>query len=470
MKLAQATNAHSIVALSLAFGLPFALLGVGCQVVQTAADIPSQMIRAVIPGLENDTAVDPVELQERLLRFADEFSAGMITNVAKLRRGENPIGPAEVLNWKIVFATEASSIATGPNAFTNLLDMTVFVTVVRTTVETHWQPNVYGDSARPLLETCRVFEKEIWELAGTVLKPEQQTELREAIVAWRQAHPIPENLFGARAVGLAQEVARTHQTGAPQSSVFTLLRLDPLTGLDPATRELAQTRLFAERALYITQWMPTLLRWQTELLTLNTMAMPEIQRLVTNSTLLAASVERFAGVVEKLPQQVSTEREELLRALQTQEKDLRILAAEIRQTITAGTRMSTSLHSTLITFDALMRRFGIGETNNASTPKTNTEPFRILDYAETAAQLEAAARQLTDLVRTLDQKLGATNLARLSAQIGPVVEKAQTGGQEVVDYAFRKAVLFLAIACAMALVTVQLNRWLRSRCATRRQA
>ncbi len=31
------------------------------------------------------------------------------------------------------------------------------------------------------------------------------------------------------------------------SSVFNLLAIDPLAGLDPATRELANTRLFAER-------------------------------------------------------------------------------------------------------------------------------------------------------------------------------------------------------------------------------
>ena len=51
--------------------------------------------------------------------------------------------------------------------------------------------------------------------------------------------------------------------------------------------------------------------------------------------------------------------------------------------------MSTSLNTTLTTFDALMKRFGVGETNNASPPSTNAEPFRIQDYGQTAVQLEA---------------------------------------------------------------------------------
>ncbi len=435
----------------------------GCQIIQTVTDLPGQSIRTFTPGRQNQTAADPVEVQQRLLRFADQYSTGMITGVEKLRRGTNAIGPAEVLKWKILFATETSSIASGPNAFANLLDMTVFVTLVREAVENYWQPQVYGESAEPLLETCRASETEMWKLAGTVLKPEQQTELRVAIVAWRKKHPTPEKMLGIRGVGFALEVASTQQTGAPQSSVFTLLRLDPLSGLDPATREIAQSRLFAERALYISRSMPTFLRWQTELLSLNAMAMPEIQQLVTNTTKLAASVERFSGLADQFPKQVSTEREEILRALQMQEKGLGILAAEVRQTLTAGTQMSTSLYSTLTAFDALMRRFGVGETTDNSPPKTDAEPFRILDYAQTATQLEAAARQLTDLVRTLDQTLASTNLARLSGQVRPVVERAQAGGQEIVDHAFRKAVLFVAIACAMVLLTIQLNRWLNFR-------
>ena len=56
---------------------------------------------------------------------------------------------------------------------------------------------------------------------------------------------------------------------------------DPLAGLDPAVRELTQTRLFAERALYVAQKMPLLLRWQTELLTINTLNQPAVLTLAT---------------------------------------------------------------------------------------------------------------------------------------------------------------------------------------------
>jgi len=426
----------------------------GCRLFKTAAEAPGQTVRAITPGKKNQHTLDPVEVQQRVLRFADQFSTRITVATAQLRHGTNAIDPAEVLRWKIALGTETCSIASGPNAVADLLDLTVFVTVTRASVEEHWLPEVFGESARPLLESCRNAETEIWRLAGGVLNPEQQAELRQGIGLWRAQNPLPENLLAARALGLTARVAEARKTDKPASSasVFNLLMLDPLSGLDPATREIAETRLFAERALYVAQWMPMLLRWQTELLTLNAVALPEVQQLVTNSTQIAASVDRFARVVELLPNQVSAERQEILKALESQEKGLSALTAEARQTLTAGTQMSTSLNTTLTTFDGLMQRFGVGETNAASSPSTNSQPFRILDYAQTATQMEAMARQVTELLRTLDQTLGSTNLEKLTAQMNPVVQRAQTGSKEIVDYAFWKGILLVAIALMAALL------------------
>jgi hypothetical protein len=432
----------------------------GCRAPRTTPE--GQSTSAATPGKKSKGVVDPVEVQQTLMRFADEFSAQMIAGIDRLRRGTNEVDRADALKWKIVIVTESCSIASGPNAVANLLDLTVFVTLSRLALESHWQPRFYGASTQPMLEACRRLETNIWKYAGTVLTTEQLVELRQAIAAWHQQHPVPEIVMGARALGFAMEVARAKKadTTAP-GSVFGLLRLDPLSSLDPATREIALSRMFAERALFVAQWMPSLLRWQIELMSLNAVAMPEVQQLVTNSTHLAASVGEFARVAEQLPKQVSAEREEILKALESQEKQLTPLVKEVRQTLATGSQMSTSLNTTLTTFDALMKRFGVGETNSAGPPDTNREPFRIQDYGQTAAQLEGTARQLTELLHTLDRTLGSTNLSQLAAQVGPAVQQAQTGGKEFVDYAFWKGVLLVAIVLVAALVC----RFLASRMA-----
>jgi hypothetical protein len=177
-----------------------------------------------------------------------------------------------------------------------------------------------------------------------------------------------------------------------------------------------------------------------------------VQQLVSNSTQIAASVDRFAALAEKLPGQLSAEREAIARDLQAQEKNLTPLVDQVRLTLAEGTQMSTSLNTTIGTFDGLMKRFGVGESSHAGPPDTNSQPFQILDYAQTASHMESMARQLTELIRAVDQTLGDTNLARLSAQVSPVVVQAQASGKQVVDYAFWKAVLAIGIALIAALI------------------
>lgn len=86
--------------------LPLLLLhlGTGCRVVQTAADVPGQTVRAVTPG-RKEKPVDPVEVQQMLLRFADEYSTRMVLGLDRLQRETNALDPAEALNWKIALAT-----------------------------------------------------------------------------------------------------------------------------------------------------------------------------------------------------------------------------------------------------------------------------------------------------------------------------------------------------------------------------
>jgi hypothetical protein len=415
--------------------------------------LPGRAVGTVTGANKNTEAVDLVELQHQLLGFADQYAARMVADVDRLRQDGRPVNAAQVLRWKIALGTEISSIAAGPNAFANVLDMAGFVTVMRMSLEGYWQPKVFGESASPMLEECRTAETNVWQLVDTVLKPEQREELREAVAAWYRQDPQPEGVLAARTVGITSRIAQVKSaTASGSGSVFSLLKLDPLSSLDPATRELTQTRLLGERGLYVAQKMPTLLRWQTELLALNTSELPAVQQLVTNSTQLAASAERFASVADQLPDRLSAEREQILKALQSQEKELAALAGEMRQTLLAGSQMSTSLNTTLTTFDALMKRFGVGETNSAPVADTNAVPFRIEDYLQTAAQLEATARQLTELLVTVDQTLGSTNLAQLPARVDPVFQQAKSGGKEVVNHVFRMGVWFVAIVLAAALI------------------
>ncbi len=458
----QLLQARSVCFLALVLWL--SIWGMGCRLVKTVAEVPVQTISAFTPGKSNQPAANLADLQQTLMRYADNYLTRISLGIDQLKRGTNAATPIEVLQWKIGFATSTLSIASGPNAVANTLDMTVFATLIRNMVENYWIPNVFGESARPLLTACQNDEKEIWRIANTILTQQQKDELRQSIETWQKANPLPESVLAARALGLASEVTKaTRSTTTKSSGVLDLLRIDPLAGLDPATREIAETRLFAERALFIAQQMPTVIRWQVELMTLTTLAQPAVTQFVTNTTQVSDAVNRLVTLTEQLPGQIATEREAIVKTLEAQEAGLTGLSSDVRQTVVAGTQMSTSLNTTLTTFTELMRLFGVGDTNQPP-PNPNAPPaapFNILDYAKTAAQLEVTAKELTVLVNTLDQTLASTNLAKLSAQVSPVVQQAEVSSRQVVDYTFWKGLLLVGLALVAALLyRFAATRWL----------
>jgi hypothetical protein len=98
-----------------------------------------------------------------------------------------------------------------------------------------------------------------------------------------------------------------------------------------------------------------------------------------------------------------------------------------------------------------MKRFGVGEQKSEEAPP-NAMPFRIQDYTQSAAQIEATAGRLTEFLGMLDLTMSSSNLTQFSAEAGLVVQQAQAGGKEVVDYAFWKGILLVVIVLVAALI------------------
>lgn len=429
----------------------------GCSLLKWGTELPDHVVKMIIPGMDRDAAVDPVDLQEELMRSADMFLAGVTTAADKLRRDGAPISQVDLLTQKISYTTTILALVTGPNATTNLLDMIVLVTRSRMVVETYWMPGVYGESARPFLDVCRDAETQLWQIATPLLTTTQQEELRQTIQTLHQQDSDPPIFLPIQALNFVTAVAKVGQKKRSEpSSVFSLLMLDPLSGLDPATRELAETRMFAQRALFLAQRMPDLLRWEMELFTLKTAEMPQLQQVVTNSTQLAAAADRFSQVVAQMPSLLSMEREKLLGALKEQETGLSSLTKEVQQTLATGGQMADSTNKTLQTLQEVMARF------NSGPKDPNAEPFRIQEYTTAAAQVQATTTELVVLLQALQGLADAPHLGQISSQFNALTQHAQTSGKEVVDYAFQRALLLVVLGCGVVLATALVYRVLNA--------
>jgi len=434
----------------------------GCSLVGKTVSLPVDATQAVLSGFSSTRPFDQVDLQDSLLRFADDFMNTVTLTAEKLQQNGKPISRDEQILVKYIFSSNILALATGANSIANLVNIVVFMATSRSRVEDYWLPKVYGDSAMPMLAVLREREQQIWALADQVLQPAQQAELREALDLWRKGHPsASDGVGGFASLSLVNEVinasVRSKESSSSSSNVFALLNMDPLASLDPATRELTETRLFAERALFIGQRMPLLIEWQMELLASRTLKNPEVGQLLSGTTQIAEAGDRLSRTVEQLPSLITSEREKLIAALHSEKRGLGELSRQVGQAMGEGAKMADSTDKALQSYNAII-------TQMEKWPDDPTsEPFRIKDYAATAAEISLASQRLAELMGALQASIDPANLEKVST----VADSLRQQSEQIVDYAFRKAILFVVISsvffCMSALATVLLYKFLSAK-------
>ena len=208
------------------------LAGGGCGHLFFPSSQPKASITSLKPAAGEPISMAILEIE--VMRFADSYASleaqAADDFIAKASTAEARMAGVK---WKLGQATAAYIDATGPNAALNALDLVVLATAARMVVESYGM-EVFGEAALPVLQTQRRLETNAWELVDRVLKPDQQKQLMNMIEAWRRQNPDQRHVDAIRfrelatAVGMAQQVATP-----PPNSVFSLLFLNPLSGLDP---------------------------------------------------------------------------------------------------------------------------------------------------------------------------------------------------------------------------------------------
>jgi hypothetical protein len=105
---------------------------------------------------------------------------------------------------------------------------------------------------------------------------------------------------------------------------------------------------------------------------------------------------------------------------------------------------------------------------NSGPQDPSAEPFRIREYTDAAAQIQATATELVGLLQALDGLADSPHLEQVSAQFNVLTQHAQTSGREMVDYAFQRVLLLVLLGCGAVLATAlayrvlnaRLSRWL----------
>jgi len=383
---------------------------------------------------KSNEAAEQLQIQQqKVMRFADEYVGRIAVPIRNFQAStDNADDRLAAQNWLLSQATAAYIIASGPSPVVNTVDMIVLAILSRMVIDESWVKERFGERAVPVRDEFGRLEPLALTLAQGVLTPAQLAELQKIILEWRVQNPHVTSIAYVRFSHIT--TARLQMTSGARGSstgLFSMLGIDPFSGLDPAVREIAQTRQLGERTVYYAQRLPNLLDMQVERLTFEFATMPETRRLLANADSVAAAASATGSVVGELPSLIDREREAAIRqfmeALTVETAHTRDLVVELRGALEAGTATSNSLNTTIHSFDQLVAGFEKPKPGGSS--QTPGRPFDITEYTAAAAEITRTAHELEGLIGGIERGTPA-----LDATAG----RAATTLQEVIDHAYRR--------------------------------
>jgi hypothetical protein len=439
---------------------------VGCELFQESG--PRRVKPVNIRSTGDEEPMTPFELQSRIASFADGFAMGLSQPLADIKPKLEREAEAAVHRWVASHATVAIVLASGPNPLINLLDLTGMATLARMAMEEYWIPQVLGDVGTPLLEHHRVYENEIWKIARDVITEEQEVELRSLIDEWRKTHRIERSANFVTISDYAKErwTSPLVETGVSKS-LLSLVHLDPLSKLDPTTRQLAQTRYTAERLIYFVQRLPTILRLQTEMLYEDLSMSAEFIQALGDLSAFRQTAERFVDTVDALPQKIAQAQREFLKELVTGGAQLADLSKEYGKTFSAGSDMAASVAKAIEALDAYTVRVTADPEEAEASPATVSSPppadpdrrgFDVLDYAQTATEIARASKDLEATIASFDKLMQSPAWESRQKEVTALVAELERGAERITQQVFLRGLILIAALLVGALVVLLIYR------------
>ncbi|WP_374603653.1 hypothetical protein [Niveibacterium sp.] len=393
------------------------------------------------------------QLQQRVMRYADGYMDSVSLAVRQVEDQVNDPHSRRLLNdFQVKQSTAAVQIGSGPSAKINALDMLILATLTRNVVEQRLPP-VLGKSAAPVINTFGKLETGAWALVD-FLTPAQRDDLRSKLEAWKQTSTSLDSVAFNRLADFARATGLLKPGDAPDDGVFGLIGLDPFAGLSPAVKEIEQSRLLAERAIYYAQRSPMLLDLQTRSLSSALADMPESRAMLATSTRVGDAAAKMAETAALMPATLSSEREAAIRqmfaALQQQQGTMTAMLLELRQSLEAGRAASDSVHGVIESTDALLTRLKVGEPPPPNAPPPG-RPFNITEYTAAAAALGDSAQQIQSLVMLLEKDTPAAM---------KLAEAARAQGEVLIDHLFKRLIQAFGVLFLGVLVIVVASRWI----------
>jgi hypothetical protein len=399
------------------------------------------------------------QLQLKVMRFADGYVDAVSRACAQAQsEATDSRLRYRLVDFQIKQATATVQIAAGPNPSINAVDMVVLASLTRKSAA-HNLPEIMGSKAQPIIEAFARLEKGAWPLVD-FLNPAQEADLRRRLTAWTPDAASLDSVAFNRLEDIAKASGLSANEQSSPNSILALIGVDPFSGLRPAVREMEQSRILGERAIYYAERTPMLLDLQTRALGAAVADMPETRSILATANRVGESAASLAETAAMLPETFSKEREatiqQLLTAMEQQQGTMRELVVEVRQSLEAVPKASDSIRGVLDGTDALLRRLKMGEPPPpGAVPR---RPFDITEYTQAAATIGDATKQLQTLVTMLEHDAPAATF---------LGDAMRGHAERVVDHLYERVIEAFGVLFVGVLLIVLASRLLGAHLAQR---
>ena len=397
----------------------------------------------------HDPKVSAEQLQARIMAFADTYMNVIAEEYVKLDAlGLTAEQRLYLHTRKLLSASAAISIASGPDAVQNLLDMIAMVTLSRMIIDEPWVEKEVGVDATNLRAIAADFEKEIWGIAADVASEEQLQGVRNHLNDYRRRHPDERAAYFVRFDEGAAMRGTTPLTQKVRDSGL-------LSSVSDAGQAVDEARQTAERALFVGNRMPILVGWQVEKILYTLALSPEFQKMSATPEALKLSIDNLSASIEVIPGLVTSERKAVLAALDDKEGALTGTVAELHAALSEAIAVLPQVEALAATAERTVASGG--ETSIALNQMLATSERLIERIEKDGDRYDRFVGAIPELGVT------ATKLEGLMASVEGILGK-NFSFESLIDQIFWRAVVlviifFAAMLAAGVLYKIAVHRW-----------
>ena len=372
------------------------------------------------------------ELDQLTNAYADRYRTLTEDAVDVVVRGNtDPRQRAVARHMLVASTTSVYDIATNGDPFTQVLDLTVVVTLVsQVWIDSDRATLEFGEErARSLITALRQARTEIWDIAGRVFTPDQLSALDFMIAGWRKDNPGVDDVYFVRFNDFNESRGQSFVAEAGQGGGL----------FEPIGRAVDQARSYErliERMFYLSKRAPMLVSWQSQAVVDDVLAKPEVGRALGNLDAVTKSVDELSATADRLatdiPALIARERETLLVEIDRRQQELNGTLAQVKSVVDAAAPVVHEVHALAQTGERILAKAAElrGPAAEADPNAPPAKPFDVAEYQRLLAEASTALREANTLAASGESLAGSPAVKGLIDEVTRATQERIDGVEE----------------------------------------